>query len=480
MNVFKATIVLNFLMLMGCQQILAQIASVWISGEASVNINETYPYDAVFKNSIGQAVQPPGSLYSNWYVFGSYTLVSSSDYACQVKWTGAGTYSIEYEIQTWDNYYSDVLTVTVTDPIPPAPTVAEATNITTSSFTANWSTVPGATSYRLDVSTDINFSTILSTYSNVTVTNKDVSGLAAGVKYYYRVRAVKPSGVSLNSGTQFVQTSGLDLGMNYIRSIDVTVQGKTTPAQVESATLNERLVRYDFFDGLGRRVQSVLMQSSTLQNDVVQPIVYDAVGRESKKYLPYADDATSWYKPDALKDPTTTETVEPAIYRSGKQYAFYQPGGVLANDQFPYAETIFEPSPLNRVIKQGAPGEAWQPNAVPALDRSIKKEYGSNQEDEVILFNYDEVTARISFTENGALKYYDPNQLYANKTIDEHNNEVIEYTDKEGKTILKKVQYKEENGVKSYAKTYYIYDDFGNLVTVLPPEAVEAINATLD
>ncbi|NJM26090.1 MAG: hypothetical protein HC859_11990, partial [Bacteroidia bacterium] len=68
--------------------------------------------------------------------------------------------------------------------------------------------------------------------------------------------------------------------------------------------------------------------------------------------------------------------------------------------------------------------------------------------------------------------YYEANQLMANKTIDEHNNEVIEYVDKQGRTVLKKVQYKEESGTKYYAETYYIYDDFGQLMLVLPPEFV--------
>ena len=40
---------------------------------------------------------------------------------------------------------------------------------------------------------------------------------------------------------------------------------------------------------------------------------------------------------------------------------FYQQAGDLPSDQAPYAEKIFERSPLSRVLKQGAPaGAAWQ------------------------------------------------------------------------------------------------------------------------
>ena len=58
------------------------------------------------------------------------------------------------------------------------------------------------------------------------------------------------------------------------------------------------------------------------------------------------------------------------------------------------------------------------------------------------------------------------------------NHEVIEYIDKEGRTILKKVETL-ENGLSVFAETYYIYDDFDNLVMVLPPEAMKRVKTVL-
>jgi YD repeat-containing protein len=262
---------------------------------------------------------------------------------------------------------------------------------------------------------------------------------------------------------------------NYVLSNTILTKGVTNPDDVNALEIDSVNQSIQYLDGLGRPMQAVTTQGSPGHHDIVQPVVYDAYGRESRKYLPVtieAEGMEGWYKSNLI-DVNGNYT--------GAAADFYDDTtDKVADDPKPYSETIFESSPLNRVIKQGAPGEVWQPNTSPELDRSIKRKYEFNTAGDVILFKYDRATANISFTENGTLKYYDPNQLYANKTIDEHNNEVIEYTDKEGKTILKKVQYKEENGVKSYAKTYYIYDDFGNLVTVLPPEAVEAINATID
>jgi hypothetical protein len=93
--------------------------------------------------------------------------------------------------------------------VPLAPTAKAATNVTTTSFKANWSSVSGATSYRVDVSTSSTFSTFLSGFQNLDVGNvisRSVSGLTAGRTYYYRVRARDSGGISVNSNVISVAT----------------------------------------------------------------------------------------------------------------------------------------------------------------------------------------------------------------------------------------------------------------------------------
>lgn len=93
--------------------------------------------------------------------------------------------------------------------IPAAPTTKAATNVTANSFTAKWSSVIGATSYRLDVSTTSTFGTYLVGYQNVdlgSVVSRNVSGLSAGTNYYYRVRAHNSAGTSGNSNVISVTT----------------------------------------------------------------------------------------------------------------------------------------------------------------------------------------------------------------------------------------------------------------------------------
>ena len=71
------------------------------------------------------------------------------------------------------------------------PTTIIASNITSTSFRANWYPMSNYT-YLLDVATDVAFSNILVGYNNLAITNgdtfKNVTGLSPATDYYYRVR----------------------------------------------------------------------------------------------------------------------------------------------------------------------------------------------------------------------------------------------------------------------------------------------------
>ncbi len=87
---------------------------------------------------------------------------------------------------------------------PAAPTATAATSITISGFTANWSAVTGAASYRLDVSTVSSFASYITGYTDknvASVVSYAIASLTTGATYYYRVRAVNTGGTSANSGT---------------------------------------------------------------------------------------------------------------------------------------------------------------------------------------------------------------------------------------------------------------------------------------
>jgi hypothetical protein len=84
----------------------------------------------------------------------------------------------------------------------PLPLVAQpASQVTTTSFMANWSASIGAQSYQLDLSTDGSFGSFVAGYNAAAINAlmKVINGLVPGVTYYYRVRAVNSGGISGNS-----------------------------------------------------------------------------------------------------------------------------------------------------------------------------------------------------------------------------------------------------------------------------------------
>lgn len=86
--------------------------------------------------------------------------------------------------------------------IPAIPVATSALLPSQSQFNANWNSVTGATSYRLDVSSD-GFTSFVSGYNNRIApgTTEPVTGLSPGVTYQYRVRAENTAGVSGNSNS---------------------------------------------------------------------------------------------------------------------------------------------------------------------------------------------------------------------------------------------------------------------------------------
>jgi hypothetical protein len=151
------------------------------------------------------------------------------------------TYSVSSNIAAGTTYYYRVRayngngtsgnsnTINLTT-IPPAPTATAASNIQSTSFSANWNASTGATGYRLDVATDSGFSSYVSGYQNLDVSNVTTysvsSNINPGTTYYYRVRAYNGSGTSGNSNTiNLTTTTGpawWDSNYAYRKQITVT------------------------------------------------------------------------------------------------------------------------------------------------------------------------------------------------------------------------------------------------------------------
>ncbi len=218
-----------------------------------------------------------------------------------------------------------------------------------------------------------------------------------------------------------------------------------------------------FFDGLGRPVQTVARQASPNGFDLIQPIAYDVFGRVEKEFLPYATSSTTdgGYQQNALLD----------------QYNFYQESDDhIANSQATFAWKKYEQSPLNRVLEHSSPGDAWYPGA--NFDdpgrRTVKFDSRSNNQllDGNILI-WDILAS--GQAENSG--FYLKGELLVSSTTDEHESRVQEFVNKQGQTILKRVEdtYQDSDALLRWLETYYVYDDFGKLRFVLPPEATKKI-----
>ncbi|HEY9046309.1 MAG TPA: DUF6443 domain-containing protein, partial [Ohtaekwangia sp.] len=284
-----------------------------------------------------------------------------------------------------------------------------------------------------------------------------------------------------------IKTTYCATPLNYVISRTIGQDNIFTESDVDGLAIENLNETIAYFDGLGRPVQKINTANSPSKKDIVLPFQYDVYGREKLKFLPYVSNASKRsYKTDALKDPSldNTQMTDLARYRTGAQYLYYQSAPSVSNDQFPYAETVFESSPLNRINFQGAPGAVWQPdgaNSYTSTDHTIKKVYDVNIASEVRLWKYTDPSTPIPLGNISSYGYYYlPNELSKNKTKDEQNHEVIEYVDKDGHSVLKRVQAIEGNTTVSdinYASTYYVYDDLGRLVQVIPPEASKLLSS---
>lgn len=127
----------------------------------------------------------------------------------------AGVYTVDVSNAAPSTVTSDGATLTVQSP----PAANAATLIAESHFSANWTAVAGATTYRLDVATDNGFTSFVSGFQNLdvgAVTSAAVTGLTANSTYFYRVRAVNGTLATAASNTVGATTLAAPAGVTVV------------------------------------------------------------------------------------------------------------------------------------------------------------------------------------------------------------------------------------------------------------------------
>lgn len=248
---------------------------------------------------------------------------------------------------------------------------------------------------------------------------------------------------------------------NYLMETTVKAKGHQTTASLLGYPVDSVNRKITYFDGLGRPIQVVMWQGSPGKKDLVQILEYDALGRETKRYLPYAEQtmADGSFKVNAVSSVNS-------FYSSGSSWEPH-----IAKTAYPFSQAVIEPSPLNRPLEQGSPGASWQPytTMIPGSGHTEKTAYSLNGGNEVKLWT-------ISASGANSAAYYPAGSLY--KTVSKNENwssgpagTTEEFRDTEGRVVLKR----EWNDSSLAQDTYFAYDLFGSLAYVIPPAASAAI-----
>ncbi len=278
--------------------------------------------------------------------------------------------------------------------------------------------------------------------------------------------------------------------INFVRSWTASRPITSPQDIINNSSHREVQMTTEYMDGLGRPLQTVVRKASlntgaghTEPVDMVQAKQYDAFGRERFQLLPFA--AIDQGGNGSISDGECK--YNPVV----QDYYFYGSDNSPIRNQimgydylYHYSKTNFEASPLNRPVEAFAPGFNGAGSESRPWDiKSTKFKYFINTlTDDVKIWNVTEVANTMgSYSIAGA---YAAGELYKNVTVDEKGSQVIEFKDKEGKTILKKVQLTAAaddgtgSGYPGWLCTYYVYDDLGLLRMVLPPKATEELANT--
>lgn len=253
--------------------------------------------------------------------------------------------------------------------------------------------------------------------------------------------------------------------INYIRTWEPSMP-TSDPVAVTGAT-DIKMVKQttQYFDGLGRLLQTVSKGTAPSGKDVVVPVVYDVFGREQYEYLPYIPQGDNTNDGKFKTNPFS------------RQKAFYEdtilnPGA--KGESVYYDQTLYEASPLSRVLKSYASGNSW---AAEGGNKPVEQLYQLNTAADSVRIWDMPATGIIPVSGSGRI--YAAGVLFKNIIKDQRGIRVVEFKDKAGRVVLKKAEQATNaaDGHAAWLCTYYVYDDLENLRCIIPPKAVRLIQA---
>jgi RHS repeat-associated protein len=305
-------------------------------------------------------------------------------------------------------------------------------------------------------------------------TNSSYSTNQAGK---FKVTVSKSGSPVFTSPASLPVSKGLEgQSKNFIATNAILIDNITNISDVVNLPVESNSQAVQYFDGLGRAAQTIATQASPLisglgKRDIVTPVTYDAYDRQARSYLPFVAEDHGRFKSNVIDASGNFAGVAANFYANASDK--------IADDSRPFAESVFEASPLNRVEKSFGPGLDWYTQNKYADEKTILNQHGTSAGlEQIIIWMIDAngLPVRRTTVNSG---FYTSGSLIISSQHDEHGSEIRTYTDKLGRVVLKKVQVKgtstDYNNRLNWTQTYYIYDDFGSLRYVLQPELSKII-----
>ena len=236
-----------------------------------------------------------------------------------------------------------------------------------------------------------------------------------------------------------VPESSSGTGWNSVRTRTMLTSGGTSGTCIEKTS---------YIDGLARIAEEVSRTSASGFPSVVTLQEYDGVGRASSSYLPLAldsDNGGAYVTPDAAK---------------GRAFLTY-------SDVYADSYPEYEPTPRGRVTANNGPGSPWRTRG---RKEEVSYLVGTTSGGGLCTCNCYEVASASSLRKRGV---YGAGELSVVRTDDEDGNVSLVFTDKWGREVL----HRRVIAGRSYADTYYVYDNLGLLRYVLSPEASSSLSS---
>lgn len=238
------------------------------------------------------------------------------------------------------------------------------------------------------------------------------------------------------------QSIVLDANKNYV----LTRTPQIAVSNVNGLSSFDCLLNLEYMDDWGRSLQNIQIGITPSFKSLVNYQEYDKMGHPNKHWLPVPGTQADFLPLDTLKK---------------RSREFYD------GDEWGYSLSIFEDSPLNRLVEKYEAGESWVGDPSGHTYRYDILPPSASIRNYLATGGSNDTIVNIKLT-----GVYNAGDLLMLRDSNEDGSETVTYTDKLGRIVLK--EYPGRHFV------YYVYDSNSRLRAVLPPQLSDALTTIGD